>query len=154
MADAVRQPRTKLAITAAWLAAITADIPHQNWYVYNHIMYARWLLEDATVSMKQQPVAAIRESACRDGAVADTDVDAAGLAAFAGVVEVMAVAVVLVFSVESERPMSTRSDPLKIVCLYTDVAPATDFTLKSAHGFNIECRYSFTPLSRQIRPSG
>ena len=27
--DAVRQPRTKFAHTAAWLGAITADIPHQ-----------------------------------------------------------------------------------------------------------------------------
>ena len=29
-----------------------------------------------------------------------------------------------------------------------------DFTLKSAHCFTIECRCSFTPLPRQIRPSG
>ena len=27
---------------------------HQNWYVYNHIMYARWLLEDATNSLNAQ----------------------------------------------------------------------------------------------------
>jgi hypothetical protein len=47
MADAVRQPRPFLAETAAWLGVITADMPMQNWYVYNHIMYARWVLDDA-----------------------------------------------------------------------------------------------------------
>ena len=31
MADAVRQPRPKLAHTAAWLGVITADMPMQNW---------------------------------------------------------------------------------------------------------------------------
>ena len=29
-----------------------------------------------------------------------------------------------------------------------------NFTLQSAHGFTLECRCSFTPLPRQIRPSG
>ena len=29
-----------------------------------------------------------------------------------------------------------------------------DFMLKSAHGYTIECRPSFTPLPRQSRPSG
>ena len=54
MADAVRQPRGFLAQTAAWLGVITADMPMQNWYVYNHIMYARWLLEDATSALNAQ----------------------------------------------------------------------------------------------------
>ena len=51
MADAVRQPRPFRAETAAWLGVITADMPMQNWYVYNHISYARWVLEDATSAL-------------------------------------------------------------------------------------------------------
>jgi len=35
----VRQPRGKLAQTAAWLSIITAEMYHQNWYVYNHIVF-------------------------------------------------------------------------------------------------------------------
>ena len=54
MPDAVRQPRPKLARTAAWLAAITADMPIQIWYVFNHIMFARWLLEDSTSQLNAQ----------------------------------------------------------------------------------------------------
>ena len=77
MADAVRQPRPFLAQTAAWLGVITADMPMQNCasstarlalvpralitrfrlpagYVYNHIMYARWVLEDATSALNGQ----------------------------------------------------------------------------------------------------
>lgn len=54
MADAVRQPRPKLAHSAAWLSVISANMPHQNWYVYNHIMYSRWLLEDATSSLNAE----------------------------------------------------------------------------------------------------
>lgn len=48
MADAVRQPIAKLARAAAWLGVITADMPMQNWYVFNEIMYQRWQLEDET----------------------------------------------------------------------------------------------------------
>ena len=28
----------------------------QNWYVYNHIMYARWLLEDSTSALNAQVI--------------------------------------------------------------------------------------------------
>jgi hypothetical protein len=52
--DAVRQPRPKFAQTAAWLSVITASMAHQIWYVYNHIMYARWLLEDAITALNAQ----------------------------------------------------------------------------------------------------
>ena len=54
MADAVRQPRPFLAQTAAWLGVITADMPMQNWYVYNRIMYMRWMLEDSTAALNAQ----------------------------------------------------------------------------------------------------
>lgn len=54
MPDAVRQPVAKLAQTAAWLGVVTGDMPHLNWYVYNHIMYARWALEDATSAVNAQ----------------------------------------------------------------------------------------------------
>ena len=54
MPDAVRQPIGKRAQTAAWLGVVTADMPHLNWYVYNHIMYARWALEDATSAVNAQ----------------------------------------------------------------------------------------------------
>eukprot|EP01052_Picozoa_sp_SAG31_P023229 SAG31_NODE_1902_length_6956_cov_5.312236_2_plen_490_part_00 len=54
MADAVRQPRPFLAQTAAWLGVITANMPMQNWYVYNRIMYMRWQLDDATAVLNAQ----------------------------------------------------------------------------------------------------
>ena len=54
MPDAVRQPRAKFAQTAAWLSLITADMAHQVWYVYNHIMFERWALEDATSAVDAQ----------------------------------------------------------------------------------------------------
>ena len=54
MPDAVRQPRPFRAQTAAWLSVVTADIPMQVWYVYNHIMYQRWVLEDTTSALNGQ----------------------------------------------------------------------------------------------------
>ena len=54
MPDAVRQPRPFRAQTAAWLSVVTADVPMQAWYVYNHIMYQRWVLEDTTSALNGQ----------------------------------------------------------------------------------------------------
>ena len=54
MPDAVRQPRAKFAQSAAWLSLVTADMAHQVWYVYNHIMFERWALEDATSTVDAQ----------------------------------------------------------------------------------------------------